>query len=65
MQPFIARFLLLIARTDGLPPFRVDGGGSLSVLYVSNIFKNRNAARRMGTINGIVGNDSEGLVTRV
>ena len=55
IQPFMARFRMLSARTVGRPPFLEDGGGTLSVLYVSNTFKKRKEARNTGTINGMVG----------
>lgn len=38
IQPFIARFLWLIARALGWPLFLLEGGGSLRVLNVSNTF---------------------------
>lgn len=60
MHPFMARFLWLIARTLGCPPFRDDGGGRFKVLKVSNMFIDTNRTRNTGTIRAMVANERDG-----
>ena len=49
MQPFMSRFRWESARIVGRPPLRGEGGGILSVLYVSQTFVNAITTRRAGT----------------
>jgi len=53
-MPFMSRFLCVIARILGIPPFFLEGGGSFRTLKESYVFKNRVQTLSTGITSGMM-----------